>query len=77
MIKGLKTTRGDLDTIPVRLFKSFSHVIVEPLIQVIYSTFWQGVYPNQLKIAHVTLNLKNKVIQLNQPIIDQYPHSAS
>ena len=54
IIKGLKNTRGDLDTIPVRIFRSISHVIIEPLMRIINYVFSQGVFPYQLKIARVT-----------------------
>jgi len=40
------------------LFKSFSHVVVEPLIRVNNYAFSQGVFHNQLKIVRVTPILK-------------------
>lgn len=60
-IKSLKLTKNDINQIPVNIFKSSLHKILEPLVQIINDSFASGVFPDQLKIARVTPIFKNGI----------------
>ena len=59
IIQNLKITKTPIDYIPVKLFKSISSSIVQPLTKIINSSFLSGVFPDRLKIARVTPIFKN------------------
>ena len=54
LIKNLKNTRCNVDSIPVRIFKEISSLVVQPLISLINLSFSAGCFPDVLKIARLT-----------------------
>ena len=54
LIKNLKNTRCNVDSIPVRIFKEIGSIVVKPLISLINSCFSVGCFPDVLKIARLT-----------------------
>ena len=54
IISKLKITKTSLDIMPVKIFKSVSMYIIDPLTRIINSSFSQGVFPSILKIARIT-----------------------
>ena len=54
LIKNLKNTRSNVDSIPVRIFKDISSIVVQPLLSLINLSFSAGCFPDVLKIARLT-----------------------
>ena len=55
IIASLKSTKTDLNTVPVRLLKRVSEVVSYPLSRIITLSFVTGVSPDNFKIARVSL----------------------
>ena len=54
IIAKLKLTTTDKSQIPVKIFKSISHLIIGPLVNAINSSFSHGIFPQSMKLAHIT-----------------------
>ena len=54
VISKLKLTRTAMNNIPVKIFKSISHLICLPLTKIINASFTQGIFPYSLKLAKIT-----------------------
>ena len=54
VISKLKITHSDTNTMPVKIFKNLSTVIVPPLCKLINFSFSMGKFPDMLKIARIT-----------------------
>ena len=54
IISKLKITRTHIDQIPVKIFKSIAGWILNPLVNIINSSFSCGKFPDSLKIAKIT-----------------------
>ena len=59
IISNLKSTKTDIDEIPVFLFKKLSHVLSYPISKLINSSFESGIFPEKLKVARITPIHKN------------------
>ena len=53
-ISSLKTTKTDVNTVPVKLFKSICRFIVKPVCKLINSSFCYGLFPERFKISKIT-----------------------
>lgn len=54
LIKNLKITKTSINSMPVEIFKKVSHIVLDPLCNLINSSFRIGTFPNHLKIARIT-----------------------
>ena len=54
IISKLKLTSTDLNQTPVKIFKSVMHIVSDPIMKIINSSFRQGIFPKFLKIAKIT-----------------------
>ena len=59
LIKKLKITQTDVDTMPVSIFKKLSNILNKPIRNLINASYKLGVFPNSLKIARITPIFKN------------------
>ena len=58
IISKLKLTGTSINQIPVRIFKSIKNYICNPVMNLINSTFYHGIFPSCLKLARITPVLK-------------------
>ena len=54
IISSLKTTKTDTNSLPVKLFKSVSQIIVKPLCSLINASFVTGIFPEYFKTARIS-----------------------
>ena len=59
VISNLKESSAGHDEIPSKLLKKTCHLLIEPLLHVIYLSLLNGVFPDELKIAQVLLLFKS------------------
>ena len=59
IVSDLKMTKSHIDTLPVKLFKKLSYILLYPLQKVIDASFRTGIFPKHLKIARITPIHKN------------------
>ena len=53
-IRSLKITKTNLNTMPVRVFKTISPYVLDPLVKIFNECFSRGVFPMILKRARIT-----------------------
>ena len=75
IILKLKTTRTDPNKISVQVFKSVVNLISAPLTKIINNSFLTGIFPECLKLAHITPVFKkeNKQLYTNYRPISSLP----
>ena len=54
IINNLKVTKCNVNTLPVKLFKNLSPLLIGPLSSIINSSFMTGIFPSVLKKARLT-----------------------
>ena len=54
IIHQLKNSKTNLDSMPVKIFKSISHYLSVPISKLVNESFSQGIFPDILKIARIT-----------------------
>ena len=54
IISKLKLTRSDINQIPVKIFKTIADWIINPLVNIINSSFFHCKFPDSLKVAKIT-----------------------
>ena len=54
LIGGLRETKTDIDTIPVKIFKSISPCLLYPICKLLNYSFSHGIFPNHLKLSRIT-----------------------
>ena len=54
IIINLKSTKSDINTIPVNIFKKLRYFLLHPLKILINMSFQEGIFPDQLKLARIT-----------------------
>ena len=59
IISNLKIVKTHLNEMPVKIFKSISAYVSDPLSKMINQSFLQGIFPSILKLARVTPIYKN------------------
>ena len=54
IIHQLKNSKTNIDSMPVKIFKSISHYLSAPISKLVNESFSQGIFPDILKIARIT-----------------------
>ena len=58
IVAKLKSTKSNIDQLPIYLFKKLVNILAYPLSKIINCSFLTGVFPESLKIARITPILK-------------------
>ena len=59
IVRGIKNTNSDIDTLPIKIFKTVLNSLVTPLCKLINLSFSVGIFPDAFKISRITQIFKS------------------